>query len=332
MQEAMYWQQLDDNVVFCRLCPKGCRIREGHRGYCRVRENRHGSLYTLNYGRVAAYAMDPMEKKPLYHFYPGSLIFSLGTVGCNLRCGFCQNWQIAQGDPPTCQLTPRQAVELALQQKQRGLPCVGIAYTYSEPLMWYEYVYDTARLAKQAGLQNVLVTNGYVRQEPLKQLLPCIDAMNIDVKGFTEEYYHRSCRGQLAPVLETVATARQYCHVEITTLLVPGLNDNEADLQRLVDWLADLDPDIPLHFSRYFPNYQFDLPPTPPATMRRAYELARTRLNYVFLGNLGEAQYQHTYCPRCRNLLVQRNGYQTNKVGLAGQACRQCGEPIKIIC
>lgn len=330
MHEAMFWHKKENGLVFCELCPKGCSIRDGHKGFCRVRQNRGDILYTLNYGKVSSYALDPMEKKPLYHFYPGSLILSLGTVGCNLRCGFCQNWQIAHGDPQTLKLLPKEAVDLALEQRDKGQPCVGIAYTYSEPFMWYEYVYDTARLARAAGLRNVLVTNGYVREEPLKKILPYIDAMNIDVKGFTDKYYKDNCVGHLEPVIRTVEIARQQCHVEITTLLVPGLNDSPEEIKELVDWVAGLNPDIPVHFSRYFPNYKFDLPPTPAETMHRAYETAREKLNHVFLGNLGETATQNTYCPRCGELMIKRGGYQTLVVGLEGQGCRECGQIIKI--
>lgn len=286
MHEAMFYHPKEKGLLFCELCPKGCSIWEGQKGFCRVRENRHGVLYTLNYGKVSSSALDPMEKKPLYHFYPGTLILSLGTVGCNLRCGFCQNWQIAQGDPPTQNLTPGEAVELALEQRAKGLPCTGLAYTYSEPFMWYEYVYDTSRLAREAGLKNVLVTNGYVREEPLIKLLPYIDAMNIDVKGFTDSYYRENCAGQLEPVKRTVEIAQERCHVELTTLLVPGLNDSPEEIEELVAWVASLNPAIPVHFSRYFPNYKFDLPPTPLKTMEQAWEIAKKKLKYVHLGNV----------------------------------------------
>ncbi|GAB6178864.1 AmmeMemoRadiSam system radical SAM enzyme [Desulfotomaculum defluvii] len=286
MQEAMFYHQKEDGLLFCELCPKGCSIREGHKGFCRVRENQNGVLYTLNYGKVSSYALDPMEKKPLYHFYPGTLILSLGTVGCNLRCGFCQNWQIAQGDPHTIHLEPPEAVKLALEQREKGIPCTGLAYTYSEPFMWYEYVYDTSRLAREAGLKNVMVTNGYVREEPLKKLLPYIDAMNIDVKGFTDDYYRENCVGQLEPVKRTVEIAHKECHIELTTLLVPGLNDSPDEIKELVDWVANLNPGIPVHFSRYFPNYKFNLPPTPLKTMQQAYDIAKKKLKYVHLGNV----------------------------------------------
>lgn len=282
----MFWHRKENGLVFCELCPKGCSIRSGHRGFCRVRENREDKLFSLNYGKVSSSALDPMEKKPLYHFYPGSLILSLGTVGCNLRCGFCQNWQIAHEDPQTQELSPEQAVQLTLEQKAKGLPCVGIAYTYSEPLMWYEYVYDTSRQAQEKGLKNVLVTNGYVLEEPLRKLLPYIDAMNIDVKAFTDKYYQDHCLGHLEPVKRTVEIASKHCHVELTTLLVPGLNDSAEEINHLVDWVAGLNPDIPLHLSRYFPNYKFDLPTTPVEVMQRAYAIAKEKLNHVYLGNL----------------------------------------------
>jgi pyruvate formate lyase activating enzyme len=256
MREAMFYEKKEQDLVHCRLCPKLCTIREGRKGFCRVRQNRGGTLYTINYGQVSSCGLDPIEKKPLYHFYPGSTIFSIGTFGCNLRCGFCQNWQIAHGDPSTTEATPRQVVDLARRQEGREGSNVGIAYTYNEPLMWYEFVFDTAQQVRQAGLKNVLVTNGYVNETPLRQILPYIDAMNIDVKGFTDDYYREKCGGHLEPVLRTVEIAHRECHVELTTLLVTGLNDSPEEITRLVDWVASLDPEIPLHFSRYFPQFE----------------------------------------------------------------------------
>lgn len=331
MHKAMFWHKKENGLIFCELCPKGCSIREGHKGFCRVRQNNEDVLYTLNYGQVSSYALDPMEKKPLYHFYPGTLVLSLGTLGCNLRCGFCQNWEIAQGDPQTLELSPRRVVDLAFEQRAKGIDCTGIAYTYSEPFMWYEFVYDTARLAQQAGLKNVMVTNGYVREEPLKKLLPYIDAMNIDVKGFTDKYYQKNCVGRLAPVIRTVEIVQQTAHVEITTLLVPGLNDTPEEISELVDWVAGMNADMPVHFSRYFPNYKFDLPPTPVETMQRAYKIASRKLNYVYLGNIGDPTTQNTYCPNCGRLLIKRGGYQTEIQGLKGKNCKDCGQAIKIL-
>ncbi|MCL2336209.1 MAG: AmmeMemoRadiSam system radical SAM enzyme [Firmicutes bacterium] len=316
----------------CLVCPRLCHIPPGRRGFCRVRENRDGVLYAVNYGQCAAQALDPMEKKPLYHFYPGSLILSLGAAGCNLHCGFCQNWQLAQGDPPAVYLAPEQAVALALRQQEAGHPCVGLAYTYSEPFMWYEYVYDTAILARQAGLKNVLVTNGYINEAPLLALLPYIDAMNIDVKAFTDDFYHRHCAGSLAPVLHTVETAvKRHCHVEITTLLVPGLNDSEAEVARLSGWLAALHPEIPLHFSRYFPNYRMHLPPTPLESLSRARETALQKLRYVYIGNAPELDASDTGCPGCGKLLIRRHGYSVRSEAITGGRCPACGEKINIV-
>ncbi|MFZ5641005.1 MAG: AmmeMemoRadiSam system radical SAM enzyme [Bacillota bacterium] len=329
MKEALFWEKKDDGVkVQCHLCPQRCVIADGRPGFCRVRKNEAGTLYTINYGRVSSYGMDPIEKKPLYHFYPGSYIFSAGTVGCNLRCGFCQNWQIAHKDAETIYISPERLVELA-GEEHHGVRSIGIAYTYSEPLMWYEYVLETAQMSRQAGLKNVLVTNGFVNEEPLLKLLPYIDAMNIDVKGFSDEYYNKTCVGELHPVLETVERVYQKCHVEITTLLVPGLNDSPEEIEGLVDWLARLDKNIPLHFSRYFPNYKMDIEPTPLSTMELAREIAGRKLNYVYLGNVPGLDAANTYCPQCKALIFDRGGYRTRVVGLEGHKCRECGEEIK---
>ncbi|MCL6635358.1 MAG: AmmeMemoRadiSam system radical SAM enzyme [Peptococcaceae bacterium] len=330
MREAMFYEKKDGARVHCRLCPKLCTIREGHQGFCRVRQNRGGTLYPVNYGRVSSCGMDPIEKKPLYHFYPGHYILSLGTAGCNLRCGFCQNWEIAHGDPRTTEVTPQQVVELARRQGGRNRPNVGVAFTYNEPFMWYEFVWDTAPLIHQAGLKNVLVTNGYVNEEPLRRLLPYIDAMNIDVKGFTGEYYKENCAGRLEPVLRTVEIAHRQCHVELTTLLVTGLNDSRDEIRRLVEWVASLDPQIPLHFSRYFPNFEVDLPPTPLETLKTAYAIAREKLSYVYIGNAPQMDGSDTICPRCGATVIARTGYSISAAGLAKGRCARCGTGIPI--
>lgn len=328
MHPALYWEKAENNKVQCRLCPQLCVIAEGRRGFCRVRANREGQLFTLNYGRCSSYGMDPIEKKPLYHFYPGHNIFSVGTVGCNLRCGFCQNWTIAHGDPETVEVSPELLVEAAAREKTNGN--IGIAYTYSEPLMWYEFVLDTARLAHAKGLKNVLVTNGFINPEPMEDLLPYIDAMNIDVKAFRDEYYNTTCAGELHPVKATVEKVFAKCHVEITTLLVTGLNDSEEEIGELADWLAGLSPDIPLHLSRYFPNYKMDLPPTPLETMERAREVAMRKLNYVYLGNVQDEKARNTYCPECGELLIKRSGYYTEVTNLTGGKCAKCGRETGI--
>lgn len=330
-KEVMFYENKDEGRVLCQVCPKRCTIKLGHRGFCRVRENRNGVLYAVNYSKCTSYGLDPIEKKPLYHFYPGKYIMSLGTMGCNLRCGFCQNWEIAQGDPKSVYITPEKAVEITLASMDK-VSCIGLAYTYSEPFMWYEYVYDTAKLARQKGLKNVLVTNGYVNEEPLKKLLPFIDAMNIDVKAFTDQYYRKTCAGRLEPVLKTVETAVRHCHVEITTLLVPGLNDSPDEIKELACWLAGLGRDIPLHFSRYFPNYKFDLKPTPLETIKMARDIAKEYLDYVYIGNAPELDGEKTCCPECLTVVIERKGYHTGVVGLNKDLCVGCGRKINVMC
>lgn len=323
MREARYYRT-EDSKAICQLCPKECTIGEGRTGFCRVRKNIDGKLYTQNYAACSSYALDPIEKKPLYHFYPGSYILSLGTWGCNFACQFCQNWQIAQADPETVELLPDKAVELALQQGQRN---IGIAFTYSEPSVWYEYILDTAKAGHQAGLKNVLVTNGFINKDPLAELLPFIDAMNIDIKAFNSEYYHEICAGRLDDVKRTVDQAAKDCHVEITTLIVPNLNDSHAELRDLAKWLAGINKDIPLHFSRYFPNYKMQEQPTPLKTMQMAYETARQYLNYVYLGNVGSSG-SDTECPRCGAVVIDR--LQENSSLTDDNKCLSCGMQIKI--
>jgi pyruvate formate lyase activating enzyme len=325
MQEAMYYQPHEKGIL-CSLCPKGCVIAEGRTGVCRVRRNKGNILYTENYAACSSYALDPIEKKPLYHFFPGSLILSLGTWGCNFSCSFCQNWQIAQEIPETIKLMPEQAVEMAKQQKQQGN--IGIAYTYSEPSVWYEYVLDTAKEIKRAGMKNVLVTNGFINKQPLLEMLPYIDALNIDIKAFNNEFYHKICAGNLESVKETVAIAASLCHVEITTLLVPGCNDDQQEIAALATWLGEIHVDIPLHFSRYFPNYKMKTAPTPESTMKMAQEIARQHLNYVYLGNM-QGQGANTYCPKCDKLVIDRNQWHSMMVD--NNKCSQCGSVINIV-
>lgn len=325
MKEAMYYQPHKQGVI-CSLCPKGCIIHEGRTGFCRVRRNVGNKLYTENYAGCSSCALDPIEKKPLYHFYPGSLILSLGTWGCNFSCEFCQNWQIAQEIPNVTELLPSKAVEIAKQYKGNGN--IGIAYTYSEPSVWYEYVLETAKLVKEAGLKNVLVTNGFINPGPLQKLLPYIDAMNIDVKAFNNNFYHTICAGGLEAVKQTVELAAKSCHVEITTLLVPGLNDDERELTKMAQWLAELNPNIPLHFSRYFPNYKMNVPPTSERVMEIAKKQAEQYLNYVYLGNMSGDE-SNTYCPKCNQLVIDRNRSQSYLID--GQNCPHCGYIIPMI-
>lgn len=283
MKEALYYEKRGAGMVRCLLCPHRCSIASGSRGACGVRLNRDGTLYAENYGRTTGIALDPIEKKPLYRYHSGERILSLGTRGCNLSCSFCQNWHISQDrSAPTEPITPQEAV-----RRSRDAGSFGIAYTYNEPFVWYEFVRDTAVCARDAGLVNVLVTNGYVEAAPLEELLPFIDAMNIDLKAFRDDFYRDVCGGSLAPVLATIARAARACHVELTTLVIPTLNDSDDELDRLSSWVAEtVGPETPLHLSRYFPCYKLGLPPTPLATLRRAESIAKRRLRYVYLGNV----------------------------------------------
>lgn len=325
MREALHYQSQGQTAV-CSLCPKNCVIPAGGTGFCRTRQNTGGRLYALNYAQATAQALDPIEKKPLYHFYPGSSILSLGTWGCNFSCQFCQNWSIAQAQPPAAELVPEAAAALAVQLIEHGN--IGIAYTYSEPSVWYEYILDTAQLVRQAGLKNVLVSNGFINEQPLQELLPYVDAMNIDVKGFTNAFYRQVCAGQLSAVKRTVEVAAAHCHVEITTLIVPGQNDTETEMAELAEWLAGINPDIPLHLSRYFPNYKMTAPPTPIATLQAAYKTARQFLNYVYIGNVG-GEGINTFCPACGYTVIDRLTGQS-RLTEPQKNCPECGRSIPI--
>ncbi|MCL6614981.1 MAG: AmmeMemoRadiSam system radical SAM enzyme, partial [Firmicutes bacterium] len=328
LREARWYEyDREGDLVRCLLCPQGCRLKAGQTGVCRVRRREGEKLFTVNYGRVTALALDPIEKKPLYHFHPGSAILSVGTFGCNLACGFCQNWRISQEEAPSEFIPPARLVALA--ERERAAGNIGLAYTYSEPSVWWEYLMDAAPLARERGLANVLVTNGYLNRGPLLDLLPYLDAVNMDLKG-PDEFYRRICHGRLGPVQAFAeAVLEAGVHLELTNLIIPGYNDTEEDLRALVDWVAGLDPEIPLHFSRYFPQYRFTAPPTPLATMERAYELARARLTYVYLGNVSGPLGRDTFCPQCGELLIRREGYHARIVGLEEKACRRCGKTIR---
>lgn len=283
MKEALYYEKLESDRVKCHLCPYECVIPEGGHGACHVRLNKNGILYSEVYNKTTGIALDPIEKKPLYRYHPGEHILSLGTRGCNFHCDFCQNWHISQEiDAPTQDITSEEVM-----RKAKELRSFGIAYTYNEPFIWYEFVYDTSRLAKTAGLENVLVTNGYVNMAPLEGILPYIDAMNIDLKSFNERFYEKVCKGRLKPVLDCIVKSSRHCHVELTTLLITGLNDSRDEITRLVDWIHNnVGSETPLHLSRYFPCYNMSAPPTPMATLEMAEDIAKKRLKYVYLGNI----------------------------------------------
>ncbi|HHV78733.1 MAG TPA: AmmeMemoRadiSam system radical SAM enzyme [Firmicutes bacterium] len=327
--EARFWERLGDNKVKCLLCPRSCVIQAGARGFCRGRENRGGTLISRSYGLVTSIALDPIEKKPLYHFYPGSTVLSVGTYGCNFSCEFCQNWSIAQRDAGGTYVPPQQLVQIALEQSREHRSCVGLAYTYSEPLVWYEYVMDTAKLARASGLCNVLVTNGYVSHDAVRSLIQVIDAANVDLKAFNPEYYKKLCHGELEGVLSTIQTLSQArVHVELTTLVLPGLNDSDEEMKALAGWIAALDPDIPLHLSRYFPANRMNLPPTPVSTLIRLREIARQFLRYVYVGNVNQPGLDDTYCPKCGFKVITRSGFSVVSSALKGRLCPRCGYEI----
>ncbi len=328
--EAAWWHPLSDGRVACDLCPIGCRLREGQDGPCGTRGVRDGRMVALQYGRVVAAGIDPIEKKPLYHFHPGRPILSLAAPGCNLHCAFCQNWTISQQHDglPTEDLPPAAAVSQADRDGS-----IGVAYTYTEPLVWYEYVRDTARLVRERGLVNVLVTNGYLEPGPLAELLPLIDAANVDLKSMDDDFYRRVCKARLDPVLAAIRRIRAAgVHLEITNLVIPGHNDSDEQLAALVDFVADeLGREVPLHFSAYHPAWQFDAPATPPRTLLRAAEIARRRLDFVYLGNVNLAGESDTRCPGCGTVVVRRGGFSARVALGPGATCPGCGRRLPIV-
>jgi pyruvate formate lyase activating enzyme len=327
MKEALYYKKLDLQKVQCFLCPHHCVIAPDKSGLCMVRRNLEGILYATEYSKTIAVNNDPIEKKPLYHFHPGKMLLSIGPNGCNFACNNCQNWEISQKPAPTQTLTPEQAVAVT---KRAG--SIGISYTYTEPLVWFEYVLDTAKLARQEGLVNVLVSNGYIEPEPYEELLPWIDAVNIDVKSMREDFYKEIVHGTLAPVLKTCQLSYGRIHLEVTNLVIPTLNDSPEDFNLLADWIHDtLGPDVPLHFSRYFPAYKATQPPTPPGTLMKARDLAMKKLHYVYVGNIWGMDYNSTICPSCKKKVIVRDGYTVSKIEVKGGKCIHCGGEVKVV-
>lgn len=326
--EALYYEKLDTGVLRCVLCPHHCKLEDGQAGLCRVRTNHAGMLFTANYGQIASLALDPIEKKPLYHFYPGSYILSAGSFGCNLSCSFCQNYSIAQETPPTRYMNPESLSDLTLQSKIDG--SIGLAFTYNEPSIWYEYIMALAPRLKDQGLKTVLVTNGYLEKGPLERLLSYIDAFNIDVKAFNQHFYTALCKGKLQAVKDTVERIIGKRHVEITTLLIPGQNDAEQEIRELASWLASLDRQTVLHLSRYHPAYKLQIPSTPETTIKQAQAIAKEYLDFVYTGNL-PGEENDTYCRRCGHLLIHRGAYSVQVSGIEKGRCRSCNDQAKYI-
>lgn len=324
MREALFYSRELEGIR-CQLCPNLCLIEDGKAGLCRIRVREGEKLISKGYGNISAIALDPIEKKPLYHFFPGTDILSVGGIGCNLKCSFCQNWHIAHDEADTQLISPEELVSIAKDHNS-----IGIAFTYNEPIINYEYIMDTSILAKEHKLKIVLVTNGYILPKPLKELLPLVDAMNIDVKGFTQEYYNKVCEGSLGPVKRAVEIAVDHCHVELTTLVVGGVNDDMEAMRALFKWICQIDPNLPLHLTRYFPNYQMDRPATPTTTMLSLKKLGHNYLNYIYLGNILGIE-NSIYCPSCGQVLVRRNYHKANIVGVNNGKCNKCGQSIPII-
>jgi pyruvate formate lyase activating enzyme len=327
---ARYWEPAGGSDVKCLLCPHACRIRDGHRGICRARENRGGVLYTLTYGRPCAIHVDPIEKKPFFHVLPGTTSLSLSTVGCNMRCGFCQNWQISQSAPEDAETSytdPRWFPGTA-----RDAGAASIAYTYGEPVVFIEYLLDIAAAARSAGLLNVVVTNGYYTESALADLCAAADAIKIDLKAFTEDYYRKICGASLAPVLDSLVRIRAAgVWLEIVYLMVPTLNDGADELRAMARWVAaELGPDVPVHLSRFFPQYRLsDLPPTPLSSLETGRTICMDAgLRYVYIGNVGRHPSESTVCPFCGRTIVSRAGYRVDAIAIDHGRCRYCSSPI----
>ena len=322
---AAYWQPEGD-AVRCGLCPHRCRIVPGKAGICGVRENRAGTLYAATYGKAAAVAVDPVEKKPLFHFHPGARILSIGATGCNLRCEFCQNWHLVRHRVP---LEEVRIGELIATARRHG--AIGISYTYNEPFIQFEFVLECSKAFRAAGMKNALVTNGFVSPGPLEELLPFVDAMNIDLKSMDPAFYREVCGGDLAPVLDTIRTAAKRTHVELTMLLYTGRNDGDAQIREAIDFVAETDPQIPFHISRYFPQHRATAPPTPPERLAAAWRAARERLPYVYVGNIHLPGAEDTACPECGAVAVRRSGFAADASGIRDGRCVSCKTRLRFV-
>ena len=333
MHEARQYAKCEESAVKCSLCNHRCRIASGNHGICGVRENVGGTLYASTYGKVSAEAVDPIEKKPLFHYLPGTLSYSLGGIGCNFHCQNCQNWHISRAKMTGARLiplAPKEGVARAI-----GSGCASISWTYNEPTIWHEYTLDMGTGARAAGLGTVYVTNGYITEEALRELAPMLGAFRVDLKAFSEDFYKNICGAHLQPVLDSAALARELgMHVETVTLVIPGLNDSTEEMDALIRWVIEhLGPATPMHFSRFHPDYQMtDRGATPVATLEKIYTRAKELgLRFPYLGNVSNHPYEHTYCPACGAVLIERQGFTSRFRELDGQQCGKCGERIEIV-
>lgn len=325
-----YWHEIDDRRIQCDLCPRFCKLREGQRGLCFVRARQDDEIILTTYGRSSGFCVDPIEKKPLNHFLPGTPVLSFGTAGCNLTCSFCQNWDISKAREFDClqdQATPQDIVRAAEQTGSRS-----VAFTYNDPVIFLEYAVDVAAACREAGIKTVAVTAGYITREPREEFFATMDAANVDLKAFTEGFYKKLCTAKLAPVLETLRYLKEATDVwfEITTLVIPGHNDSASEFAALSEWVMDnLGPDVPLHFTAFHPDWRMrDVPPTPPITLQTARRIAmQTGLRYVYTGNVNDEAGQSTYCHGCRTRLIGRDWYElTDWTLTADGCCARCGQ------
>ncbi len=327
---ALYWKPIDSEKVQCALCPRRCVIPKDKRGFCRVRQNNAGKLYSLVYSKPVAVHIDPIEKKPLFHFLPATTAFSIATVGCNLACKFCQNWEISQASPedlPSQIVTPE---EIVRQAKSAGSQTV--AYTYTEPTVFYEYMLDTMLIARASGVKNIIHSAGFINEEPLRNMCKYLDAANIDLKGFTEDFYANICSGHLDDILGSLKILHQEkIHVEVTNLVIPTLNDDRTQVKKMCLWIKDnLGADVPLHFSRFSPMYKLNnIMPTPVSTLEDVRNIAmESGLKYVYIGNVPGHSGETTFCPKCRQPLIVRIGYNVTEYNLENGLCKYCKERI----
>ncbi len=327
-----YWHTLDDGRTQCDVCPRHCRLREGQRGLCYVRQCLDGEVRLVSYGRSSGFCVDPIEKKPLNHFYPGSSVLSFGTAGCNLACKFCQNWDMSKSremDTLADRAMPERLAEAAVD-----MACRSVAFTYNDPVIFLEYAVDVADACREAGVKSVAVTAGYVDPEPRREFFSAMDAANVDLKAFTERFYHKICGGHLAPVLETLEYIRHETDtwLELTTLLIPGENDSDDELDQMTGWVVEhLGPDVPMHFTAFHPDWKMrDVPSTPAATLTRARSIARRNgVHFAYTGNVHDPKGASTYCSSCEVLLIERDWYQLGRWGLDGAGrCNACGETL----
>lgn len=330
IRDARYFKSLDNKNIQCKLCPRNCVVTPIQRGYCGVRENQNGDYKTLIYGRLTAINNDPIEKKPLFHFLPGSTALSVSTSGCNVKCKFCQNWNLAQSKPEDLNfnyLSPEQLVAMA---KQYSIPT--IAYTYNEPTIFTEYIIDTATIGKDQGIRNVNISNGYINKTPLRDLCKVLDAIKIDFKAYSEDFYRNIVAGSMIPVLDTMVEIKsQGVWLEMVNLIVPTLNDNPSGLEQMCRWITtNLGTDVPIHFTRFHPQYLLkNLPPTPIKTLNTAYQIAKDAgINYVYIGNVPGHIHEKTVCPTCNSDVIIRNGYHIVKNTLKNGKCPDCSTPI----